>query len=140
MSRDSLHPAYFEIRFRGDSLPSLWPEHFAIITAYATTGQKWSDDDNNRADRSLFEVIVGRGLWHVRLTGYSPHDGHAEPGWAVAISLDEARNLGRQFLQDAIFWVTGDELWVTHCALQSPQVKVGQFRERLAKERDSEQF
>lgn len=132
MNDDSLHPAYFEIRFRTDLAPTSWPDRFAIVTAYATTGQKWSEDENQTADQRLVEEILTRGLWHVRLTGYSPNDGHAEPGWAVEISLDEARSLGQKFLQDAIYWIAGDELWVTHCEERSPMVKVGEFRERLA--------
>lgn len=136
MSRDSLHAAYFEVRFRGDSIPAFWPDQFAIITAYAPTGQTWSEDENQNADRRLVELILARRLWHARLTGYSPQDGHAEPGWAVEFSMDEARRVGRQFLQDAIYWITGDELWVTRCGEQSPLVMVGKFRERLAGEHD----
>lgn len=132
MNSDSLHPAYFEIRFRGESLPDHWPESFAVITAYATTGEQWSSDENHAADQRLLKRIQERQDWHVRLTGYSPRDGHAEPGWAVALQLAEARHFGLEFQQDAIYWISNDELWVTRCFEQSAMVRVGQFRERLA--------
>lgn len=139
MDSNSLHPAYFEIRFRGESLPTHWPESFAVITAYATTGEQWSSDKNRAADLQLLKRIQERGVWHVRLTGYSPRDGHAEPGWAVAFQLTEARRIGLEFRQDAIYWISNDELWVTRCFEQSPLVRVGLFRERLALPNSPEQ-
>jgi hypothetical protein len=132
MNSNSLHPAYFEVRFRGEALPEDWPEQFAVITAFATTGEQWSPTENQAADQKLLQRIQERGVWHVRLTGYSPQDGHAEPGWAVAFQLAEARHVGLEFRQDAIFWISNDELSVTRCLEQSPLVRVGLFRERLA--------
>jgi hypothetical protein len=38
-----LHPAYFKVRFRGPWPDLSHPEEFAIITAYATTGETWSE-------------------------------------------------------------------------------------------------
>ena len=42
MKDTDLHPAYFNVRFRGPWLDLSHPEEFAIITAYATTGETWS--------------------------------------------------------------------------------------------------
>lgn len=131
MNLDSHHPAYFDVRFRGDPLPECWPREFAVITAYATTGEQWSATENLAADQRLTRQIRESGFWHVRLTGYSPRDGHAEPGWALQVSLDQARELGREYLQDAIYWIADDQLWVTKCGERSPLVRVGSFRERL---------
>ncbi len=33
---------YFETHFRTESHVPRWPAHFAIITAFATTGHQWS--------------------------------------------------------------------------------------------------
>jgi hypothetical protein len=131
MNSHSLHPAYFQVRFRGEALPEHWPDRFVVITAYATTGEQWSPAENQAVDQKLLQRIQDLGVWHVRLTGYSPQNGHAEPGWAVEISLNEARTLGREFLQDAIYWVSGDKLEVTRCTPQSELIEVGRFRERL---------
>ena len=46
-------PAYFETRFRLKNLFSDWSKEFAIITAYATTGENWMPEQNLAADRSL---------------------------------------------------------------------------------------
>ena len=37
------------------------------------------------------------------------------PGWAVELPYDTARDLGQRFLQDAIYFFTGDLLQVNHC-------------------------
>ena len=128
-----MHPAYFETRFRTlTSVPS-WPDEFVIVTARAPTGESWSDEENERADRRLEQVLRGefRVAWRQRITGYSPVSGHAEPGWAVVLPFDDACDLGRRFLQDAIYWVRGDELSVSFCDHRRALVWVASFRERL---------
>jgi hypothetical protein len=39
-----MHPAYLETHFIAADGPQDWPEQFAIITAYATTGEALTDD------------------------------------------------------------------------------------------------
>ena len=130
----ALHPAYFTTRFR--TAPSRnqeqsWPEEFAIISAYATTGEAWSEEENLTADRALYDELAALGLSPTRLTGYDPDTGHEEPSYAVALSLGEARELGAEFQQDAIFYVSGGELSVTLCGVGSELVKVGRYGERV---------
>jgi hypothetical protein len=131
MSQGNYHPAYFLVRFRSPELPPAWPASFAIITAWATTGERWSAAENEAADQRLQTRLQGFGFWHWRITGYSPVDGHAEEGWAVKMPLDLARELGREFHQDAIYWVSGDQCCVIKCGAESCLVPVGSFRERL---------
>jgi hypothetical protein len=125
------HPAYFQVRFRSPGSPLDWPISFAIITAWATTGEFWSAEENQAADAQLAVRLRNIGCWHRRITGYSPLDGHAEAGWAALLPLELARDLGREFRQDAIYWVSGDQCWVTKCAAESELVSAGSFRERL---------
>lgn len=131
MSHADHHPAYFQVRFRSPYLPVAWPTSFAIITAWATTGEQWSAAENEAADLRLQASLRALGRWHWRVTGYSPLDGHAEEGWAVALPLESAREIGREFHQDAIYWVSGDQCWVIKCGAKSCLVPVGSFRERL---------
>jgi hypothetical protein len=72
-----------------------------------------------------------QGSWFVRIFGYSPKSGHAEPSWAVELPLDEGCNIGQRFLQDAIYHVKNDELSVTRCNERVALVRVGSFRSRL---------
>ena len=130
---DVLHPAYFETRFRQHFSETEWPPEFAIITAYATTGESWTDERNAVADRSLESELQNAGRWFKRLTGHSPTTGHAEPGWAVELSLDAACEIGCRFKQDAIYFVKGDSLFVSLCEhARRRLVSVGAFRVRLS--------
>lgn len=126
----SFHPAYFTTRFRVEPLPPTWPASFVIVTAYATTGEQWSDKENERADAALRRRLGELGVWIAPITGFDPATGHAEPGWAVAVDLEIGRSLGREFRQNAIFHVDGDRLAVVSCAEQDVAA-VGAFRERI---------
>lgn len=126
----SFHPAYFNTHFRVAQRPLAWPSAFVIVTAYATTGELWTDAENERANKALREHIAQTAVWHWPVTGYDPDTGHAEPGWAIEVDRADGVRLGVDFRQDAIFCVTGDELDVVSC--RTGQVKsVGGFRDRL---------
>lgn len=127
-----MHPAYFNTRFHlaEEEAPD-WPGEFVILSAYATTGERWSPDENDAASEALHEALLGRDVWIAYLTGYAPDSGHAEPSYATDLTLDDARALGRRFRQDAIFHVRGDDLFVTRCLEDPELVAVGSFRERV---------
>ena len=127
----SFHPAYFTTRFRVEHLPPSWPASFVILTAYATTGEQWSDEQNERADEALRRRLGELGGWIARITGFDPATGHAEAGWAVEIDLATGVRLGREYQQDAIFHVEGDRLVVVSCADQRVAA-VGSFRDRVS--------
>ena len=126
-----MHPAYFETHFIAADGPQDWPEQFAIITAYATTGEAWTDAQNEAADQTLEANLQATGRWMRRITGYSPTTQHREPGWAVALDWQEACDLGARFLQDAIYAVHGNALAVTLCDQRRELLPVGTFLERL---------
>jgi hypothetical protein len=126
-----MNSAYFETRFRTTKPVVAWPKEFVIISAFATTGESWSPRENENADRRLSAELVANGVWLHRVTGYSPTTGHAEPSWAVELPLDEARIVGLRFHQDAIYHVSTDQLYVTHCAAHSELLHVDVFRSRL---------
>lgn len=126
-----MSPAYFETHFQQEGSDADWPRHFAIVTAYNTTGKTWSPKRNSAADTDLAAELAAMGIWRRRITGYSPSTGHAEPGWAVELSLNNACDLGLRYKQDAIYYVTGDELWVTFCDDRRQRVRVGGFAARL---------
>ena len=126
---------YYETRFRVKHPKPDWPIEFVIISAYATTGESWTTHQNEAADSKLKDTVLTRSSWSIRVIGYSPVSGHTEPSWATDIPLNEARNVGRQFHQDAIYHVKHDELSVTYCDDKIALVRVGSFRERIDLER-----
>ena len=112
---DPINPLYLSTFLDLGPNWSEQPEEFAIISGYATTGEKWSEERNQQADERLQKRLVEKGAWLRRVTGYAPDTGHNEPCWATAISFDEACDIGEEFLQDAIYYVVGDDLYVSHC-------------------------
>lgn len=126
-----MNDVYSTVRFRGEVAGSDMPEQFVIVTAYATTGENWTDMRNAAANERLRCELEQRAKWMREVTGYSPCDGHAEPGWAVDLGELEALALGRAFLQDAIFVVRRGELFVLSCAEDGEERSLGQFLARV---------
>lgn len=124
-------PAYFLTAFTVLEDPSRWPDRFAIISAWATTGEDWSNQRNQDADNRLELALKQCGLAHRRVIGASPDGNHAEPGWIVEADLADAVRLGSEFLQDAIYWVDGDLLSVVSCR-EPRSAPVGRFSERVS--------
>jgi hypothetical protein len=122
---------YATTRFRLTAIPDSWPSAFVIITAYAPTGQRWSDAENAATDQRLSAEIEALGVWHRRITGYSPDTGHAEPGWAVKLPVETGREIGRRFQQDAIFVIRADALGYVSCSGDRKVIWFGAFRERV---------
>jgi hypothetical protein len=122
---------YFETHFRTECYIPGWPAHFAIITAFATTGHRWSAQENADADHRLREKLRSLDPSAIRVTGFSPRTGHAEPGWAVEVSLNAAREIGCEFRQHALYFVQDDSLYVVAC--EGPEIlyTAGSFRARL---------
>lgn len=126
------NPLYATALFHVTALPARWPAEFVIVTAYAPTGQKWSDDKNIAADQHLEAELRSLDVWRLRITGYSPDTGHAEPGWAIELSLGVGRKIGRKFGQDAIFVVRADALGYARCKEEGDVTWFGTFRQRVS--------
>lgn len=117
---------YRQTRFRMEQPWTPRPASFAIITAYATTGEVWPDERNQAQDRALERSLRQLGPIPHRITGYSPATGHAEPGWGVGLPLTAAQHVGREFHQHAIYYVDErDELWIVYCDTDTAAVPIG---------------
>lgn len=130
-SVSGMSPEYFETHFEHLADWTDCPPQFVTITGYATTGERWPDEKNQAADRELEAELRGLKRWMRRLTGFSPTTGHREPGWAVALDLKEACEIGLKYKQDAIYHVAGDALSVSFCDARRALVPVGRFQSRL---------
>jgi hypothetical protein len=126
-----MNPIYLETRFKRDlnndpnfDMFEILPDEFAIITAYATTGEQWSDIFNEQEDERLQANLLSRFSCVKRITGYSPSTGHSEPGWLVNCSFGEGCDIGLLFKQDAIYWGENGNLFVSYCGPQRSKVWV----------------
>jgi len=129
--RNAISHEYFETRFRVDGPAPVWPESFVIISACATTGESWTEEETFVANRNLARVLQAASDWLTRVVGFSPITGHAEPSWAVDVPVDEACRIGLLFRQDAIYHVDHDDLCVLLCRAPSVRERVGSFRQRV---------
>ena len=129
--RNAISQEYFETRFRVDGPAPVWPEKFVIISACATTGESWTQEETAVADRNLARVLQAGSDWLTRVVGFSPITGHAEPSWAVNVPVEEACAIGLLFRQDAIYQVNHDDLFVLLCKAPSVRARVGAFRQRV---------
>src|SRR5688572_21055964 len=105
MSDWLVNPVYLETRFRICEHRYDWPDEFVIVSAYATTGETWTDRESEAADQQLASELASRTDWLARITGYSPSSGHTEPSWAAGMPLGKGRALGLAYRQDAVYHV-----------------------------------
>jgi hypothetical protein len=127
----TLNPAYFQTLFEYEGPEPVWPESFAIITAHNPLGRDASPEENAAADHRLETVLRNHHAILCRLTGLSPDRTHAEAGWAAQLDFERAIRLGREFHQDAFYFIEGDELFVSSCE-HPDKIIVGPFRERCS--------
>ena len=50
-----------------------------------------------------------------------------EPGWAVEMGFEAACDFGLHFKQDAVFWVSGNRVWVVKCGPDRQRTEIGEF-------------
>jgi hypothetical protein len=123
---------YHETRFAPkEPTPSRWPDAFAVITACNPLGQGLDEEADKAATVRLRKAISRLGLKRHRVTGVSADMKHREPGFAVwGCDLPAALQLGREFAQNAIYWVEKGRLDVVSCSTGERE-HVGLWSERL---------
>jgi hypothetical protein len=100
--------------FEYQDFPADWPKSFAILTAYATTGETWTPEQNIEADRQLEAELRKGGHRIHRISGYSKDLKTHEEGWAVVMDLKKAWDLAVKYKQVALFYYVNDELLLVY--------------------------
>jgi Protein of unknown function (DUF3293) len=106
--------AYVSTVFEYEEFPKDWPKEFAILTAYATTGETWTDAQNKEADQKLEAELRNAGHRLHRISGYSSDLKTYEEGWAVVMDLKTAWDLAVKYKQVALFYYQNDELLLVY--------------------------
>ena len=123
--------AYDQAHFQLDSPAVDLPVEFGIVTAGNPMGVTVEASVNEGLDRDLGLSLLRRGIPHFRVTGGSRDMSHAEPGYGCAVDLERIVELGRQWNQEAVFWVQEDQLFLVSCTDSKHEEPLGSFRERL---------
>ena len=100
--------------FEYQDFPKDWPKSFAILTAYATTGETWTPEQNIEADKQLEAELKKSGYRIHRIAGYSKDLDTHEEGWAVVMDLKPAWDLAVKYKQVALFYYQNDELLLVY--------------------------
>jgi hypothetical protein len=123
-------PEYLETVFIGTPPVTGWPTDFHIVTAF-NPKKILPEPENHAADARLRNQLERDQIVHFRITGCSADLAHQEASWAiVGISLERAIEIGRHYVQNAIFEVLNGEAFVVSCDTLERQ-SIGQFQKRL---------
>lgn len=123
--------AYDQAHFQLDSPAVDLPVGFGIVTACNPMGVTVEASVNEGLDRDLGLFLLGQGIPHFRITGGSRDMSHAEPGYGCAVDPERIVELGRQWNQEAVFWVQEDQLFLVSCDGSKREEPLGSFRKRL---------
>jgi hypothetical protein len=108
-----------------------WSRPFAILTAHNPGGKKVDPETNTEADKELRRSLSRKSLPKHRITGVSEDWSHEEKSFAVwGLNHKTASEIGRDFSQDAYFWVEHGNVHVHSCHTQEKQ-KVGTWKSRI---------
>jgi hypothetical protein len=127
-----MNAAYQNTRFRIRDAKQILEDRFAIVTAYNPHGRIAALKFNEEADARLSSRLRDMKCRCWRITGRSADFSHAEPGFAAELPLSTALVLGREFKQEAIFWVEKDSLSVITCG-DDDRIALGSFRKRISR-------
>ena len=87
-----------------------------VITAWNPGDDRPTREENEKANGELLACLSAMGLHPVRALGADPDSEHAEESWAVVgLSDKQARTLGAEFGQVAVFRLAGGVQTVLAC-------------------------
>lgn len=116
----------------GSSVPAF--TEFAIITAYNPNGKILTLNENKKRHKKLISRVIELELDSVPLIGSSPDYIHQEDGLAISMERRSALELAAEYEQNAIYYVSKDQLMLLPCKLAGPEVtQLGSFTSRLVK-------
>ena len=107
------NPAYLQTVF--EYIPTGKPGDFWVITAYNPKGKPADPGDNIQADAQLLADIEALEITPFRVTGLSPDETHAEPGWGFPSDETTALEIGRRYRQQAVYHFTAGRIDLVYC-------------------------
>lgn len=103
-----MKPAYRNTRFKAEMPAGPLPDAFSVITPCNPDGETVPEERNRELLQQFEQRLDELGLPHFKVDGGSPDFEHVEPGFGIETTLAKSLNLGREWRQEAIFWVEKD--------------------------------
>ena len=111
-----MKPEYLQAWFHGPKPSKPWPRAFGVVTACNPFGRLVDDVENQRRTEALRSRLSELGVTPFPVSGGNREATHLEPGFGtVGLSRDQVRELGREFEQDAVFWVEAGRVLLVPC-------------------------
>ncbi len=107
--------------------------NFAIISAINPEGEQQSLQLNQQAEQTMKDWLNRYGYHYHRIYGCSPDLDYVEPSFLINMPDKAcATGLAALFKQNALFWVSDDQIYLVPCSyLSNPEVNLGVFSKRL---------
>lgn len=97
-------------------IPDLNQKTFHVITAWNPGDERLSKRDNDKANKKLFDLLETMNLTPIFAVGRDPDSDYFEESWAVnGLTDDEAKKIGADFRQEAIFRISDGTQAVLSC-------------------------
>jgi hypothetical protein len=106
------------------------PDSFGVVTACNPDGIATTDAENISRAEAFRERLESLGLVHFPVTGYDPQTPHEEAGFGVVCDLVVALAFGREWKQEAIFWVQLGQVTLVSCGPDSEDFPLGAWSDR----------
>ena len=114
--------------------PPDWSRPFAILTAHNPRGKIVDLETNTDADKELRRSLSRKSLPKHRVTAVAEDWSHEEKSFAVwGLNHTTAAKIGREFRQDAYFWVEHGTVHVHSCTTTNPPTFqiLGRWEDRI---------
>ena len=125
-----MNPAYRKTLFHIGRTMRDSPETFAVVTVCNPDGVVVSAAENAVRTETFQSHLDECGLQHFSVTGYDPDGPHEEPGFGIECDKATALSLGRQWEQEAIFWIECGRLLLVSCK-NGDEIDLGAWAARV---------
>ena len=124
-----MNPNYFKVVFIHNSI-KVFPRTFGIITAYNPQDQSLTEGQNQKRNKLLKVKISHQMKLLGEIVGSSIDKTHQEPSFVTEGKLPELLKLGKEFEQNAVYWIKQDSLFLLDCNHRK-KYQMGSFRKRI---------
>jgi hypothetical protein len=107
--------AYLQSRFLAQLPASGLPAEFILVTAQNPASTQATADFNAAANEKLRAVLDAKQLVHFPVSGSSAIFPEPEEGFGVVCGLQQGVELGIQFGQEGIWWISEGDVFLVDC-------------------------
>ena len=121
-----MNTEYRNVRFITDYNGSI-PSQFGVVTSCNPNGKKVSQTENTKRTEAFKSELNKNNEEFFSVIGCSPDQTHQETGYGIVTnSIDKIIELGRQWEQEAVFWIEEGRTHLISCDTET-NVVIGKW-------------